>query len=147
VIPTLQLAGQRLKIPAAGGGGGSFDTLSSTDKAAHITLSGGDRTATGSSASWGNAQCVTAKTSGKFYVEMALAVKPAHSTMLGVCPDSLGTTTFCGSGSGGGSIYADGANTVSTWVNGSFATHGGHDVDVGSLPGRARRTHSPRARR
>lgn len=112
----------------------TYDTLNPSDKASHITLSGGDRTATGSSGSWGNAQSVTAHdTTGKFYVEMTYLVKPSFGTMLGVCPATMPTTTFIGSASGGASIYADGANSIATWVNGVYSgTIAGHDVDVGS---------------
>jgi hypothetical protein len=104
---------------AAAGGPVVGTTYNPADKEAHITLSGGNLTATGTGGWAGIVRGVSAKSSGKFYWETVFNATQVQSGV-GAAIGSLSTSsTFSSTVAPGhcgliqnGSVYVDGSNSV-----------------------------------
>lgn len=95
----------------------TYTTLNPADKDTHITLSGGNLTATGTAGWTGFARALDAKSTGKFYWETTFNATQSQSGV-GVAIGSLvATTTFSGTVAPGhcGLVQSFGA----VWVNGA----------------------------
>jgi hypothetical protein len=107
--------------PAAGSGAAAVTatTLNPADKDTHITLSGGNLTATGTAGWTGLARAVDAKSAGKFYWETTFNATQSQSGV-GLAIGSLPVnSTFSGSVASGkcglvqiGNVFVDGSATL-----------------------------------
>jgi hypothetical protein len=93
-------------------------TLNPADKEAHISLSGGNLTATGTAGWTGSVRAVDGQSSGKYYWECTFNASAAGSGVGANISALAIATIFSGAGTGqagvmqNGSVYVDGSTTI-----------------------------------
>jgi hypothetical protein len=110
---SVQSYGQQIPMPI---GTGAVTTPSVTtttfdpaQKAASITLSGGNLTATQTSGGWNSVKTLSslAKTTGDYYAEILVNSNTSNNIMIGVCNSGASLTSFCGSDVNGWGYYGN----------------------------------------
>lgn len=115
----MPFAAMRMRNPSGGAPPGTA-TLNPSDKAANLTLSGGDLIATsaGGAASFVNARATTSKTTGKYYFEFTINARTANIGV-GVANSTASLTAFLGTDAnaiawytGSGTVFLNGSPTA-----------------------------------
>lgn len=93
--------------------------LNANDKAAGVTLSDSDMTATSSAGSWESVRATHRKTTGRWYWETVVTANPNDlGVLVGIAPYNMATNQYPGQISNSGGIWAKGASTVSQYYAG-----------------------------
>jgi len=110
--------------------------LNSNDKAAGITLSNGDMTATSSAGSWESVRATHRKTTGRWYWETVVTANPNDlGVLVGIAPYTMTTSQFPGQISDSGGIWAKGAAASQYYTGGSVVRSGLAAIPVGAVIG------------
>lgn len=111
--------------------------LNANDKAAGVTLSNSDMTATSSAGSWESVRATHRKTTGRWYWETVVTANPNDlGVLVGVAPYTLATSQFPGQVSDSGGIWAKGAAAAAQYyVGGSVFRSGLAAIPVGAVIG------------
>lgn len=117
------------RFGGGGGGGGGVTAWDPANTAASITLSGGNRTATGNANSGGIAKSLSSKSTGKWYAEVKNTAYSSAGTngcgMIGIVTSGETLTNYLGQGSGCAGIWRVGASSVRSYFAAAETIHSG----------------------
>jgi hypothetical protein len=110
--------------------------LNPNDKAAGLTLSNSDMTATSSVGDWGSVRATHRKTTGRWYWETVVTANPSNDGVLvGLAPYTMTTDQYPGQISNSGGIWARGAAASQYYAAGSAVRSGLAVIPVGAVIG------------
>ena len=110
--------------------------LNPNDKAAGLTLSNSDMTATSTAGSWESVRATHRKTTGRWYWETVVTANPNNlGVLVGITPYSMATNQYPGQGSNSGGIWAKGAAASQYYAGGSIFRSSLTAIPVGAVIG------------
>ncbi len=110
--------------------------LNPNDKAAGLTLSNSDMTATSTAGGWESVRATHRKTTGRWYWETVVDANPNNmGVLVGIAPYSMATNQYPGQISNSGGIWAKGAAESQYYAGGSIVRPGLAAIPVGAVIG------------